>query len=181
METNGGGWTVFQRRQDASVDFYRLWQEYKDGFGDLNGNFWIGLEKIHRLTKSGQNILRVDLTDFANDTAYAQYENFVVDSESEFYKLKVDTFSGNAGDSLIYHNGMKFSTKDQDNDHASVNCAVACKGSWWYNSCKYSNLNGQYFTTGEGETSNPGILWHYWKSDGRYMKKTEMKTRSKQF
>jgi hypothetical protein len=94
MQTNGGGWTVFQRRQDASVDFYRGWQEYKDGFGDLNGNFWIGLEKIHRLTKSGQNILRVDLTDFTNDTAYAQYGNFVLDSESEFYKLKVDTFSG---------------------------------------------------------------------------------------
>ncbi|CAB4035975.1 angiopoietin-2-like isoform X2, partial [Paramuricea clavata] len=93
MQTDGGGWTVFQRRQDASVDFYRGWQEYKDGFGDLNGNFWIGLEKIRRLTKSYQNILRVDLTDFTNEKAYAKYGTFSVASESEFYKLKVYSFS----------------------------------------------------------------------------------------
>jgi ficolin len=73
---------------------------------------------------------------------------------------------------------MKFSTKDQDNDPSSANCAVASKGSWWYKDCKYSNLNGQYFTT--GEISNPGMTWYYWKSDGRYMKKTEMKTRPEQ-
>ncbi|CAB4021381.1 Hypothetical predicted protein [Paramuricea clavata] len=69
MQTDGGGWTVFQRRQDASVDFYRGWQDYKNSFGDLNGNFWLGLDRIHRLTKSGQNILRVDLMDWTNDTA----------------------------------------------------------------------------------------------------------------
>jgi hypothetical protein len=94
MQTNGGGWTVFQRRQDASVDFYHGWQWYKDGFGDLNGNFWLGLEKIRRLTKSDQNILRVDLADFTNEKAYAKYGTFSVATESEFYKLKVNHFSG---------------------------------------------------------------------------------------
>ena len=94
MQTDGGGWTVFQRRQDASVDFYRGWQDYKNGFGDLNGNFWLGLNKIHRLTKSGQNVLRVDLTDWTSDTAYAKYGSFSVASESDGYKLNLGSFSG---------------------------------------------------------------------------------------
>ena len=91
---NGGGWTVFQRRVDASVDFYRGWSEYKSGFGDLNGNFWLGLDQIYRLTKSGQNVLRVDLMDFDNTTAYAKYGSFSVASESENYRLNVTDYSG---------------------------------------------------------------------------------------
>ena len=94
MTTDGGGWTVFQRRQDASVDFYRGWQDYKNGFGDLDGNFWLGLDKIHRLTKLGENILRVELMDWTNDTAYAKYESFSVESEFENYKLNVGSYSG---------------------------------------------------------------------------------------
>jgi hypothetical protein len=88
MQTDAGGWTVFQRRQNASVDFFRDWQEYKSGFGNLNGNFWLGLEKIHRLTQSDKNFLRVDLTYFTNETAYAEYGTFSVASESDFYKLE---------------------------------------------------------------------------------------------
>ena len=94
MNTDGGGWTVFQRRQDASVDFYLEWEDYKNGFGDLNGNFWLGLDKIYRLTTPGHNFLRVDLMDWRNNSAYAQYESFSVASESDSYKLKVGQFSG---------------------------------------------------------------------------------------
>ena len=85
---------MFQRRQDASVDFYRGWQDYKNGFGDPNGTFWLGLDEIHRLTKSGQNVLRVDLMDWTNDTAYAKYGSFSVASESGNYKLNLSSFSG---------------------------------------------------------------------------------------
>ena len=85
---------MFQRRQDASVDFYRVWQDYKNGFGDLNGNFWLGLDRIHRLTKSEQNILRVDLMDWTNKTAYAKYGSFSVASESDGYRLDLENFSG---------------------------------------------------------------------------------------
>ena len=94
MQTDGGGWTVFQRRQDASVDFYRGWQDYKNGFGDLNGNFWLGLDRIHHLTKLGQDVLRVDLMDWTSDTAYAKYGSFSVASESDGYKLNLGSFSG---------------------------------------------------------------------------------------
>ena len=63
MVTDGGGWTVFQRRIDGSVDFYRNWIDYEEGFGDLVGEFWLGLTKIYRLTKAGNKRLRIDLGD----------------------------------------------------------------------------------------------------------------------
>ena len=94
MQTDGGGWTIFQIRQNSSVNFYRGWKDYKTGFGDLHGNFWLGLDKIHRLTKSGQNVLRVDLTDWTDDTAYAKYGSFSVASESDAYRMNYASFSG---------------------------------------------------------------------------------------
>ena len=95
METDGGGWTVFQRRQDGSVDFYRNWTDYEDGFGNLTGEFWLGLGKINRLTKEEQSsTLRVDLGDFDNNTAYAQYTTFRVDDNTTEYTLIVGGYSG---------------------------------------------------------------------------------------
>ena len=91
--TAGGGWTVFQKRLDGSVDFYRGWSDYKNGFGNLNGEFWLGLEKIYRLTKT-KNRLRVDLEDTTGKTAYAEYGMFAVASERTKYKLSLGTYSG---------------------------------------------------------------------------------------
>ena len=92
--TAGGGWTVFQKRQDGSVDFYRGWADYKQGFGNLNGEYWLGLDKIHRLTNSGNYKLRVDLEDFTGNTAYAEYSSFGVADEGNKYKLSVGSYSG---------------------------------------------------------------------------------------
>ena len=64
QKTAGGGWTVFQKRYGGTVDFFRAWADYKRGFGNLNGEFWLGLEKIRRLTACSSNKLRVDLEDF---------------------------------------------------------------------------------------------------------------------
>ena len=94
MTTNGGGWTIFQRRVDGSVDFYLGWKNYTEGFGDLNGEFWLGLDKINRLSKSGQNVLRVDMEDFENETRYAEYTTFAVASETDNYRLTVGGYSG---------------------------------------------------------------------------------------
>ena len=173
METDGGGWTVFQRRQDGSVDFYRYWTDYENGFGDLTGEFWLGLSKIHRLTKEGSNTLRVDLGDFEGNTAYANYSTFNVGDGSTEYILTVGGYSGTPGDSLTSHNGMRFSTRDNDNDNFGGNCAQSFTGAWWYSGCVDSNLNGRYFNT---STSNSqGIKWYGWKYIS--LKFTEMKTR----
>ena len=92
--TAGGGWLVFQKRLDGSVNFYRDWAEYKRGFGSLTGEFWLGLDKIHRLTSGGNYKLRVDLEDFAGNTYYAEYDSFKVRSEEKKYQLIVGRFAG---------------------------------------------------------------------------------------
>ena len=116
METDGGGWTVFQRRQDGSEDFYRGWDDYVMGFENLNGEFWLGLKKIYRLTKRNATTLRVDLADFEGNTTFAKYNTFCVLNSSTNYTLNVAGYSGTAGDSLALHNGRQFITRDRDND-----------------------------------------------------------------
>ena len=175
METDGGGWTVFQRRQDGSVDFYRNWTDYENGFGNLTGEFWLGLSKIHRLTKEGSNTLRVDLGDFEGNTAYANYSTFSVSDGSTEYILTVGGYSGTAGDSLTYHNGMRFTTRDNDNDMWPGNCAQHRNGAWWYNGCAYSNLNGLYFNTATNDVQS--LHWWHWKRTYISLKFSEMKTR----
>ena len=173
METDGGGWTVFQRRQDGSVDFYKYWTEYENGFGNLTGEFWLGLGKINRLTKEQSNTLRVDLGDFDDNTAYAQYTTFSVGNSTNEYTLTVGGYSGTAGDSLAYHNGTKFTTRDNDNDNYSGNCAHIRHGAWWFNAC-FLHLNGRYYHY--AAISVHAIIWLTWKGL-HSLKFTEMKTR----
>ncbi|CAC5362876.1 Fibrinogen-like protein A,Ryncolin-4,Angiopoietin-related protein 1,Ficolin-3,Ficolin-1-B,Techylectin-5A,Ficolin-2,Ryncolin-1,Tenascin-R,Fibrinogen-like protein 1,Angiopoietin-1,Tenascin-X,Fibrinogen C domain-containing protein 1-A,Tenascin-N,Ryncolin-3,Tenascin,Techylectin-like protein,Fibrinogen C domain-containing protein 1,Fibrinogen gamma chain,Ryncolin-2,Angiopoietin-related protein 6,Techylectin-5B,Angiopoietin-related protein 2,Microfibril-associated glycoprotein 4,Fibrinogen alpha chain,Ficolin-1- len=144
MDVDGGRWTVIQRRQDDFTDFYRTWSDYKNGFGSLNGSFWLGNDNIHKLTSSGRYELRVDLSDWGGGTWYAVYKTFNVENESSKYKLTICGYSGTAEDSLTYHNGCKFSTMDQDNDYDKRDCAKKAKGGWWYKTCHKSNLNGIY-------------------------------------
>ena len=124
MPTDGGGWTVFQRRQDGSVDFYLGWNNYKSGFGQLTAEFWLGNDRIHRLTAARPSTLRVELEDWNGVRVYAKYGKFNIGDEQAKYRLEVGSYSGTAGDSLTYHNKMAFGTKDRDNDINSRNCAV---------------------------------------------------------
>ena len=94
MTTSGGGWTIFQRRQDGSVDFFRGWDDYKNGFGDLEGEYWLGLDKINRLTNRGEMVLRVDMEDTSGIWKYAEYENFTIQDETKNYTLSVENYSG---------------------------------------------------------------------------------------
>ena len=144
MVTDGGGWTVFQRRMDGSTNFYRGWGEYKRGFGNKSREFWLGLDAIHELTRRGSASLRVELTTAAGSKYYAKYTNFGIGTESSEYKLVISRYSGTAGNWLARHHGAGFTTKDRDNDFWSGNCAVHRNGAWWYVSCVDSDLNSRY-------------------------------------
>ncbi|XP_071173041.1 ryncolin-2-like isoform X1 [Mytilus edulis] len=176
METDGGGWTVFQRRQDGKVDFYRGWEDYVNGFGHFNTEFWLGNDKLYKLTSRGQYELRVNLEDFNGDKAYAKYSNFYIGDKSTNYKLTVNGYSGTAGDALKRHNDRAFSTKDKDNDtYSSENCAKNYKGAWWYYNCHVSNLNGLYVGN---KKDDKGMRWSHWKGS-QSMKTTSMMIRRK--
>ena len=174
MRTDGGGWTVFQRRQDGSVDFYRGWNDYKSGFGQLTAEFWLGNDKIHRLTAYRPSSLRVELEDWNAVRVHAKYGRFNIGDEQAQYRLEVGSFSGTTGDSLAGHNNMAFSTKDRDNDGwRSGNCAVYSTGAWWYKNCHHSNLNGKYL----GDKKDyRGARWDHFRGQ-LSLKFTEMKLR----
>ena len=164
--SDGGGWLVVQRRQDGSVDFNRTWVEYEEGFGNLDGEFWYGLHPLHCLTNQGQWQLRIDFT-FSNGTkSYLFYNYFRIGPASSQYQLNVAEFSGITTDPFHdWHatNGMKFTTKDRDNDLATFrNCAVLSGrgrdgGGWWYRNCALLHLNHQYLHI----VMSLNRRWHY--------------------
>ena len=157
--TAGGGWLVIQRRINGSIDFNRYWSEYEEGFGNLpvdgedtTGEFWIGLRSLHCLTSQGQWELRIDYM-FPNKTkGYLSYHHFRVGPASDDYRLSISGYSGNTTDpsnSTRMMNGMKFTTRDRDNDQwYNNNCAVHHAGGnasgWWYDDCSHINPNHQY-------------------------------------
>lgn len=172
METDGGGWTVFQRRMDGSTDFYRDWADYKNGFGNLTSEFWLGNTALHQITSSGSYELRVDL--WAEDeTAYAVYDDFRVEAEGNNFRLRLGQYRGNAGDSMSYHNNMIFSTRDRDAQRRILPCAMSYRGAWWYRNCHYANLNGLY----SNNKDHQGVNWKTWKGFEYSIPFTEMKMR----
>ncbi|KAM8796548.1 tenascin [Eudromia elegans] len=176
MGEDGGGWIVFLRRQNGKEDFYRNWRNYVAGFGDPKDEFWIGLENLHKITAQGQYELRVDLRD-RGETAYAVYDRFSVGDAKSRYRLRVDGYSGTAGDSMTYHNGRSFSTFDKDNDSAITNCALSYKGAFWYKNCHRVNLMGRY-----GDNSHSqGVNWFHWKGHEYSIQFAEMKLRPSSF
>ncbi|XP_044158320.1 LOW QUALITY PROTEIN: tenascin-like [Bufo gargarizans] len=159
QDTDGGGWTVFQRRTNGKLDFYQRWRTYVEGFGDPSDEFWLGLEWLHKLTSTPVKYeLRVDLR-VGDESAYAVYSTFNVGTSRDRYKLLVGGYSGTAGDALNYHNGLKFTTWDKDNDLALTNCALSHRGAFWYKNCHLANPNGQY---GDNNHSM-GVNWEPWK------------------
>ncbi|XP_067266069.1 microfibril-associated glycoprotein 4-like [Chanodichthys erythropterus] len=174
-----GHWTVILRRMDGEVNFFRPWDSYKRGFGNKEGEYWLGLEFLHLLTRRNRYKLRVDLEDFDGTKAYAVYESFSVDSEADGYKLHVSGFvDGGAGDSLnARHNGMKFSTFDKDQDlYGSENCALKWGGGFWYKDCYHTNPTGQYlWGKDDGSTLYIAANWYYWKKNYKSLKTITMK------
>ena len=158
------------------LTFIATGTDYQQGFGNLSGEFWLGLDKIHHLTSTPTE-LRVEMQDFEGNSAYAKYASFSVGDSASKYILMVSGYSGTAGDSLHGHSGYRFSTRDQDNDaHLSEHCAQLYKGAWWYKSCHSSNLNGLYHG-GPHSSFADGVNWAAWKGYNYSLKFTEMKLR----
>ncbi|XP_062606269.1 ryncolin-4-like isoform X2 [Saccostrea cucullata] len=177
MTTEGGGWTVIQRRMDGSVEFYKSWESYREGFGNGNGEYWLGNNALHILTKNEKQELRVDLQNFLGKKAFAKYSSFSVGNESQKYKLTVSGYSGTAGDSLGDHNGGLFSTKDRDNDSWGKSCAVVYKGAWWFKSCLSSDLNGPYHRSAVSTWGS--VVWYKFGNAHLSLKNARMMIRHK--
>jgi len=147
MDTDGGGWMVIQRRvPGGTVNFTRNWEDSENGFGDLNGEFWYGLRNLHCLTAREEVELRIDMVLKKTNTKFWwTYQTFKVAGAGDKYRLSIGGGKGSAGkDGMAYHNGMQFSTYDQDNDKWFKSCAYVYQGAWWYNHCYEANLNGPH-------------------------------------
>ncbi|XP_039439957.1 microfibril-associated glycoprotein 4-like [Culex pipiens pallens] len=157
-----GDWVVIQNRYAGSVHFYRGWADYERGFGNMNGEFWLGLQKIHELTYSRRYVLHVLLEDWEGIRAVARYSDFLMTGPEEGYELRsLGNYSGNAGDAMSYNLGMKFSTFDNDNDPVTSNCAVNLKSAWWFRACSLGNLNGLHM-----EALNvTSMFWNTFRDD----------------
>uniref|UniRef100_K7F3I6 Veficolin-1-like n=1 Tax=Pelodiscus sinensis TaxID=13735 RepID=K7F3I6_PELSI len=168
MATDGGGWLVFQRRQDGSVDFYRDWESYKKGFGNQASEFWLGNDNIHLLTSSVQPEVAFKHQDFNETSTFAKYTSFKLLGEEENYTLALGSYlDGTMGDSLSGHAKLAFSMWDKDHDTYEGSCAWGCHS---------SNLNGLYLK-GEHSSYANGINWSTGKGHRYSYKYVDMKIR----
>lgn len=168
MSLQGGGWTIIQRRIDNSTSFNLTKDDYDRGFGCFNGNFWLGLEKIHRLTNGDTFELHIGLQRFDTYAGIkfgkAKHDFFRVGDATDNYRLSVSArniIESTITDSFFIQNGTGFSTSDNDVDnHATTHCAQKYSSGWWYNNCHSSHLNGIYYHDGVHPTATlDGIVW----------------------
>ncbi|XP_055949972.1 techylectin-like protein isoform X1 [Argiope bruennichi] len=185
MDTDGGGWTVIQRRGNygrPSDYFYKDWMNYKKGFGSLEKDFWLGNDNIFTLTNQRLYSIRFDLKAVDGERRHALYDKFWIDDEDHKYTLHIKDYSGDAGDSMTpNHDNQKFSTKDQNNgNNKGGNCAESHKGAWWYNACHTANLNGLYLR-GKHNSYADGVNWYTFRNYHESLEDVEMKIRAKNF
>uniref|UniRef100_A0A8C6UAF7 Microfibril associated protein 4 n=2 Tax=Neogobius melanostomus TaxID=47308 RepID=A0A8C6UAF7_9GOBI len=179
-DTAGKKWTVILKRSDGSENFFRPWDHYAAGFGDINAEYWLGLDFIHKLTTHKQQELQVDMEDFEGNKASAYYSSFSVGGDCDGYKLNVSGFiNKGAGDSFSFNNGMKFSTFDKDQDVWNNNCARAYMGGFWYRYCHQTNPTGVYLwgNAAYGAPSLTGVIWRTWKGNVYSLKSITFKIR----
>ncbi|XP_072314907.1 fibrinogen alpha chain [Eucyclogobius newberryi] len=178
-----GGWLLAQRRESGALSFNRTWAEYRGGFGSVDaqggGEFWLGNENLHLLTNQGETMLKIELVDWEGGEASAEYV-IKVGSEAEGFPLHVSGYTGDAGDALAAHSGMKFSTYDRRNDAGSENCASFFGGGWWYGGCRAASLNGVYREGADKRVEN-GVVWPTYKPPNYSLKQVRMFLRAAAF
>ncbi len=167
MNLQGGGWTVIQRRISDSVDFDRDWRDYQLGFGDFDGNFWLGLEQIKEITDYETNELYLGFESQTTTFNKATYASITLKDEANFYEIDLGSYTGvvgDAGDSFGVHDAFKFSTHDKDNDGIGTDCAGTYNSGWWYGTnCHEAHLNGIYYNDAATQPNGHGIIWEEWQ------------------
>ncbi|XP_026183302.1 angiopoietin-related protein 5 [Mastacembelus armatus] len=185
MDYMGGGWTVMQRRTDGLTDFKRPWIDYVDGFGNLAGEHWLGLKKVFHIVnqKDTRFQLHIALVSHDDITSYASYDDFKLDSETQFFSLHLGRYAGSAGDAFHGYDQEQnqdtapFSASDVDNDGCNPFCSIgnrtveSCSTQhnhtgWWFNQCGLANLNGCYEDTEKNQEQRMNILWDTWRHNG---------------
>ncbi|NWQ77703.1 ANGL3 protein, partial [Columbina picui] len=164
----GSSWTVIQNRVDGSLDFNQTWDAYANGFGDLNEEFWLGLNKTYSITKQGDYILRIELQDWKDNKRFIEYA-FSLGGLETNYTLQLSRISGSIPNALPEQTELRFSTVDQDPDTINnFNCPENFLGGWWHSECEETNLNGKYVAPrSKGRLDRRKGL--YWKpKKGRY-------------
>nr|XP_025046101.1 microfibril-associated glycoprotein 4 [Pelodiscus sinensis] len=176
MTTDDGKWTVFQKRFNGSVSFFRGWNDYRFGFGRADGEYWLG--RVFQKRFNGSVSFFRGWNDYRFGFGRA-------DGEYWLGRGPLPRWDGappsnpppsDPGDSLSYHTGQKFSTFDRDQDLYVQNCAALSSGAWWFKSCHFSNLNGFYLGGAHLSYAN-GLNWAQWKGFYYSLRKSEMKIR----
>ncbi|XP_069142081.1 microfibril-associated glycoprotein 4-like [Argopecten irradians] len=176
MDIEAGGWTVFQNRFDGSVSFDH--NKYQQTFGNLSGEFWLGLDRMKTMCFDHPCEARIELEDWQGIRKFAAYSDFKVGSYGTKYTLTISGYSGTAGDAMGDLNGMKFSTANADFDmSAGTNCADLGQSGWWYNDCGLSNLNGPY-TVDSGTEVDNAMTWRTFHGSNHPLKKSRMMFRA---
>ncbi|XP_044614600.1 angiopoietin-related protein 1 isoform X2 [Equus asinus] len=148
---------------------------HSKGFGNIDGEYWLGLENIYTLSNQDNYKLLIELEDWSDKKVYAEYSSFRLEPESEFYRLRLGTYQGNAGDSMMWHNGKQFTTLDRDKDMYAGNCAHFHKGGWWYNACAHSNLNGVWHRGGQYRSKyQDGVFWAEYRGGSYSLRAVQM-------
>ncbi|XP_067391679.1 angiopoietin-related protein 3 [Emydura macquarii macquarii] len=169
-------WTVIQNRINGSLDFNQTWENYANGFGYLNGEFWLGLEKIYSIAKQADYILRIELEDWKDNERYVEY-TFTLGSPETDYALHLSEISGNIPNALPEQTELRFSTMDRDNNtKRDFNCPERYSGGWWQRTCGETNLNGKYIKArSEGKLQRrQGIYWKSQKGRSYLIKSTKL-------
>jgi len=168
-DMDDGGWNVIQKRFDGHLHFSRTWSDYKQGFGNLQSEFWLGLDNIYQLTHPNRRLVKFVLEEYSGNFINGTYDGFFIHDKIDKYQLQVGSLqSGNMpSGSFAYNSGYDFAT--YDNDHNT--CASRRHGGWWYGSCTYVNINGKYGLMDD----ESGVIEHF--NDYHNFQATTMKVK----
>ena len=145
QETDGGGWIMYQRRVDGTVNFTKNWEEYKYGFGDHGDNtteLWLGNEKVYQVLQSNGSTewqLRIEVDAFDGSGCWVVASNFRMNNETLRYSMDWNNVSASVIELVFdwnYHKLIPFNTLDNKEGHDDMKaCVDRFKVGWWYDDC----------------------------------------------